>query len=123
MKSLFIKGTEVTPQISFDEEVSTLSIHGRSIPANADETYRQLGEWLDALFQSHSCITKIDMNLDYFNTASHKHLAQMFTQISNNCNDTKVVWHYCIDDDEMKQVGEIFARIFNLNFEFISFED
>jgi len=123
LKQLFIEGTEVTPQISFNEELSTLSIHGRSIPSNADETYRKLEEWLEELFDENSCILVIDMNLDYFNTASHKHLAQMFTKISNNCNDTKVVWHYCIDDEEMKQVGEIFERIFNLNFEFISFED
>lgn len=123
MNKLFIEGTEVTPQISFDEELSTLSVKGRSIPADADETYRLLEEWLNELFRNEECFEVVDMNLDYFNTASHKHIAMMFTNVSRHCKNTKVIWHYCIDDEEMKQVGEIFEKIFDLNFEFISFEE
>ena len=38
----------------------------------------------------------------------------------NNGIDVNVIWHFSMDDDDMKEVGEDFACMVNLPFEFIS---
>ena len=123
MKSFNTKGTEVTPQIQYDEESRVLKIEGRSIPADADQVFAPLKNWVQNLVQSDQKHIVIDMNLEYFNTASHKHLAELFRQVSQNIEESHVNWHHHYDDDEMKQVGEIFDRIFPMKFIFISFDD
>jgi hypothetical protein len=63
------------------------------------------------------------MNLECFNTAPQKHLAEVFRTFSKNVEDLQVNWHHHIDDDEMRQVGEVFERIFKIKLIFISFDD
>ena len=37
--------------------------------------------------------------------------------------ESTINWYYHVDDDEMKQVGEIFDRIFDLKFNLITYQD
>ena len=49
MRRLLIAATAKTPQIEWNDEQSTLTLSGRSIPENAVEFYRPVLDWTHCL--------------------------------------------------------------------------
>ncbi len=123
MEALRIESTDITPLVIFNPDDNQFEITGRSIPADADKLYSRIDNWLrNYLAEKDKSIT-LNMNLEYFNTASHKYIAELFRVIKELAPESTVNWYYHVDDDEMKQVGEIFDRIFDINFNHVSFLD
>ena len=42
------------------------------------------------------------------------------SDLKKNGVDVNIIWHFSMEDDDMKEVGEDFACMVNLPFEFIS---
>jgi hypothetical protein len=62
-------------------------------------------------------------DLEYFNIFSSKRILFILYKLSDlkaSGVDINVIWHFSLEDDDMKEVGEDFACMVNLPFEFVS---
>jgi len=123
LETFIINSTDITPQVTFDPSENQFEISGRSIPADADQLYSAVNSWVNSFVKSHKEGISLNMNLEYFNTASHKYIAELFRMLKESSPESTINWYYHVDDDEMKQVGEIFDRIFDLKFNLITYQD
>ena len=123
MEKIHIKATDVSPEVTFDLEANNFIIKGKSVVTEVDSFYAPLLDWLE---NSRGHINKrIDFvfDLEYFNIFSSKRILLMLYKLADMRNDgidVNVIWHFSMDDDDMKEVGEDFACMVNLPFEFIS---
>lgn len=122
MESLLIDRTEDTPQVEFDLEKGTLKLSGRSLPENAIAFYKPLFDWIeDSLSSIDRSDLTIEIQLEYFNTASSKQIAKLFLLLENYIDEHNIVikWYYEKEDNDMYISGSQYAKFLNLNFEFV----
>ena len=123
MEKINIASTEVSPEVVFDIENNNFSIRGKSVVTEADTFYAPLIEWLEGA--QNKLTTRVDFvfDLEYFNIFSSKRILFILYKLSDLKSagaDINVIWHFSMEDDDMKEVGEDFACMVNLPFEFIS---
>jgi hypothetical protein len=123
MKKINIKATDVSPQVIFDLDTNNFSIIGKSVVTEADTFYAPLIQWLGVSLQGHTQKIDFVFDLEYFNIFSSKRILFILYKLSDLQKlglDVNVIWHFSLEDDDMKEVGEDFACMVNLPFEFIS---
>ncbi|MGP8214705.1 MAG: DUF1987 domain-containing protein [Bacteroidia bacterium] len=119
MDILAIKVTPKTPSISFDAKKGKLEIKGRSFPEVAIEFYRPLIESLEQYSQHPNQLTEVDVQLEYFTTASSKCLYMAFKILESIQKKGKRVivnWYYEEGDDLMIEEAERFRHIIKVDF-------
>ncbi|MEZ5000489.1 MAG: DUF1987 domain-containing protein [Bacteroidales bacterium] len=97
-----------SPGISFDPGKGTLKIIGRSIPENPEAVYKPLRDWITRFF-SFSDKLKIEINLEYINSGSSKHLLELLRLLRDFKEGGKhltIVWLYEEDDEAIMELGE-----------------
>lgn len=122
MEPFYIKATETTPEINFDFSNNVFSIKGKSMFLHVDEFYNPIIDWLKNLDGKISHPITVVFDLEYFNIISSKRiLFVLYTlnELRNNGSDIEVSWTFSIEDDDMKEVGEDYACMVNLPFNFI----
>jgi len=123
MKKIIIESTDVSPEVIFDVENNIFLIRGKSVVTEVDAFYAPLIDWLENA--KNKLDNRIDFvfDLEYFNIFSSKRILFILYKLSDlkktgvNIN---IIWHFSIDEDDMKEIGEDFACMVNLPFEFIS---
>lgn len=126
MEDLNIEGTPKTPTIRFDMRSGDLLIKGRSIPENSIEFYKPLTEALDAYGEKPQAETKVNIQLEYFNTSSSKCILDVFKKlekINSGGSSVTINWHYEEDDEDMLEAGEDYEAIINVPFKMIEVEE
>ena len=126
MEDLNIEGTPKTPTIRFDMKSGEMLIKGRSIPENSIEFYKPLTEALDAYSESPQGDTKVNIQLEYFNTSSSKCILDVFKKlekINSGASSVVINWHYEEDDEDMLEAGEDYEAIINVPFKMIEVEE
>ena len=126
MEELNIEGTPKTPTIRFDMKSGEMLIKGRSIPENSIEFYKPLTEALDSYADTPQGETKVNIQLEYFNTSSSKCILDVFKKLEKiNSGGSKVTinWHYEEDDEDMLEAGEDYEAIINVPFKMIEIEE
>ncbi|MEQ8323049.1 MAG: DUF1987 domain-containing protein [Vicingaceae bacterium] len=126
MEELNIEGTPKTPTIRFDTNSGEMLIKGRSIPENSIEFYKPLTEALDAYAGSPQTVTKVNIQLEYFNTSSSKCILDVFKKlekINSGGSNVTINWHYEEDDEDMLEAGEDYEAIINVPFKMIEIEE
>ncbi|GAI75608.1 unnamed protein product [marine sediment metagenome] len=68
MEPISIEGSPKTPTVKFDASEGIIEIKGRSIPENSIEFYKPLVDWLDEYQKDPLPLTKVNIQLEYFNT-------------------------------------------------------
>jgi len=122
MESLLIEGTAKTPNIRFDGNQGLIEIKGRSIPENSIEFYKPLVDWLDLYSQSPKQTTKVNIQLEYFNTSSSKCILDVFKKLESIHKSNREVvinWYYEEDDEDMLEAGEDYESIIRIPFKMI----
>ena len=125
MEELNIEGTPKTPTIRFDMKSGEMLIKGRSIPEKSIEFYKSLTEALDSYGDSPQSETKVNIQLEYFNTSSSKCILDVFKKLEKiNAGNSNVTinWHYEEDDEDMLEAGEDYQAIINIPFKKIVME-
>ncbi len=117
MKPLVIAGTPTTPTVTLDVEKGLFEITGRSVADEVSEVYTPIMQWLNSYAKDPRTTTVFVFKLEYFNTASSKALLDTISALSFIKN-TKVLWYYQEDDEDMKEAGEEFFELVNIPFEF-----
>lgn len=122
MEDLNIEGTPKTPTIRFDMNSGEILIKGRSIPENSIEFYKPLTEALDSYADSPKPETKVNIQLEYFNTSSSKCILDVFKKLEkiNSAGSSVMInWYYEEDDEDMLEAGEDYEAIINVPFKMI----
>ena len=122
MESLFIEGTAKTPTVRFDGDQGLIEIKGRSIPENSIEFYNPLVDWLDKYGKAPKILTKVNIQLEYFNTSSSKCILDVFKKleaIHKSNNEVSINWYYEEDDEDMLEAGEDYDSIIRIPFKMI----
>jgi hypothetical protein len=126
MEPLVIEGTPKTPSVKFDAQDGVIEIKGRSIPENSIEFYKPLVEWLEKYGSVPAAQTKVNVQLEYFNTSSSKCILDVFKKLESIFKakkDIVINWYYEEDDEDMLEAGEDYESIIKVPFKMIEIVD
>lgn len=121
MKELKISPTKNSPEIVLNPE-GTIQIKGRSIHENVSEFFAPVEKWVAEYIKIPAEITCVDMNLEYFNSASAKVFIHLLEQVKHvNLKNKKFIinWYYEDGDEDILERGEYFSSILEVPFTFI----
>ncbi len=124
MNPLIISATEDTPEVVFKMKEGNFQMSGRSLPEDVIEFYTPVYSWLEQYVSNPNDETIFKVKIDYFNSASQRAINEIFNildRINLKGKKINIEWYYYQDDDEMKEAGEEYAEITNLNFQYISY--
>ncbi len=114
MENLKLKGTNRSPDISFDYENNLLEIRGKSYSANISEYYIPVFSWLrEYLGQLGNQHCTVNVELAYFNSSSSKVLLEFFLLLEEAVNQGKAIsvnWIYDKEDEDNMEYGEEFQE-------------
>jgi hypothetical protein len=121
MEELRISPTKNTPEIILNP-AGMIRIKGRSIHENVTEYFAPVEDWVSNYIEKPADVTSVDMNLEYFNSASAKvfiHLLQKITYVALKHKKFIFNWYYEDGDDDILERGEYFASVLDVPFHFI----
>ena len=122
MEAISIEGTAKTPTVKFNAQEGLLEIKGRSIPENSIEFYKPLVDWLEEYSKEPKELTKVNIQLEYFNTSSSKCILDVFKKLEHihkNKHDVVINWYYEEDDEDMLEAGEDYESIIRVPFKMV----
>lgn len=121
MTPLIIQKTEDTPGIVFDPGKNKFVISDRSWPEDATMFFRPVILWLEEYMQTPNSKTVVDFKLEYFNTSSAKQIARLLLTLEKYSAKTDITirWHYDKEDTDMLISGSRYAKLLNINYEFV----
>jgi SiaC family regulatory phosphoprotein len=121
MKELRIAPSKNSPEIILNPN-GMIKILGRSIHENVTEFFIAVEDWIAEYIEVPADITCVDMNLEYFNSASAKvfiHLLEMIKHVSLKNKKFIFNWYYEDGDEDIFERGEYFASVLDVPFNFI----
>jgi hypothetical protein len=121
MEELRISPTKNSPEIILSPD-GMIKIMGRSIQENVAEFFESVEAWVTEYIEVPAEITIVDMNLEYFNSASAKvfvHLLEQLKHVSLKNKKFIFNWYYEDGDDDILERGEYFSSILDVPFNFI----
>lgn len=109
MESILIEATHSTPAVNFNCD-GRLMIEGRSLPEDVNKFYGPLIEWIVKMMSES---VKLDINLEYLNSASSKKLLELLKIMDANSRIKSLIinWHYEEGDDDALETGQIFEEV------------
>ena len=121
MKELKISPTRSSPEILLNPD-GIIVIRGRSIHENVADFFAPVEFWISAYVEDPAPVTCVDMNLEYFNSASAKVFIHLMEKIKHvTLKDKKFIfnWYYEYGDEDILERGEYFSSILDVPFNFI----
>lgn len=109
MELFFKEETRKTPRISFDPQSGDFDLTGRSFPEETFEFYEDLFLWLDKYLEVPLSITRLNFNIDYFNSYSYRCFLELIRKLENiqdKNHEVFITWMYEKDDEEIMEAGE-----------------
>ena len=110
-----------TPLISLRPD-GNMKISGRSIHENVEEFYQPSFDWVEEYLLNPPETTCIDIQLEYFNSASAKYiikLLQKFRLVLFKNKKLIINWFYEEGDEDILERGEYFASVLDVSFNFV----
>ncbi len=126
MEPISFEGTPKTPTVSFNADNGIIEIKGRSIPENSIEFYKPLVDWLEEYKENAQPMTKVIIQLEYFNTSSSKCILDVFKKLEavhKAKNPVEIHWYYEEDDEDMLEAGEDYESIIRVPFKMVEIVD
>ena len=126
MEELLIESSAQTPAIKFNPNNGLMEIIGRSIPYDSDAFWMPILSWFESYVFTPNEITTFKINLDYFNISSSKRilfLLYKLNELSDKGLGVSVIWEYRKDDEDMYEVGQDYAYMVKVPFEFIEIKE
>jgi hypothetical protein len=117
-----IEMSKDSPKIVLDEENSIFLIEGHSYMADAYKAYEGVMDWINknGLRIKRQLICEFKFNM--LSSASRKMIYEILSLINRtkfNTEDIQIHWYYASYDEDMKEIGEIFAEQLELPFSII----
>lgn len=118
----YIKGTNETPEITFDRLANSLTIQGVSMPENALDFYLPALAWLENLKKAPNAQNHLVISLDYFNSGSVKQIFKMMClmeEMTEFGKEAKIIWNYKKGDELMQSKGIEFGKFLDIPVEMV----
>jgi len=122
METISFEGTPKTPTVNFNADTGIIELKGRSIPENSIEFYKPLVDWLEEYKENAQPMTKVIIQLEYFNTSSSKCILDVFKKLEavhKAKNPVEIHWYYEEDDEDMLEAGEDYESIIRVPFKMV----
>lgn len=124
MEEILLLATDKTPGITF-KKTGELKISGKSIPEDAEEFFAPALKWLDGYVENPAKNTILSIDLEYFNISSSKRILFILYKLNDlvaKNADVKVKWIYDDNDEDMFEVGQDYAFMVKIPFEFVEID-
>ncbi|HEU4719153.1 MAG TPA: DUF1987 domain-containing protein [Bacteroidia bacterium] len=125
MDVLFAAATKSTPELACDPVKGSISIKGRSIPADASVFYDRMDKWVEKLCEEPGGRTvTFSVMVDHLNTGSVRSILTMMSRLKKaEAKGLKLVidWNYEMDDEDIRDKGEEMSMIVGHPFNYIPF--
>jgi hypothetical protein len=121
MKALRIEATKNSPEIILDPR-GIIKIRGRSIHENVAEFFEPVDEWIASYAENPANETVVDINLEYFNSATARTLITFMQKVMRvTIKHKKFIfnWYYEDGDEDILERGEYFASVLDVSINFI----
>jgi hypothetical protein len=118
------EATLQTPLISFCAD-GNMEIKGRAIPDNPEPFWGDALAWFDKYSNEPQAVTVFKIDLEYFNISSSKRilfLLYKLNEIVERGFQAKVEWYYRKSDEDMYEVGQDYAFMVKVPFEFKEYD-
>lgn len=122
MKVIRIEPTETTPRVILNKDNGDLLIQGKCLPEDVKKFFTPIIEWFDIYLDEPNPETVVELDFDYFNTASSKMILVILSRLRDLKRKGKwvqVIWKYPQYDLELEEAGEEFSSLLNIPFEFL----
>lgn len=126
MEKLQIEETTETPLVSFDAQTGEMEMRGRSIPQDPDGFWLPVLSWFESFMLAPTSTVIVRLDLEYFNISSSKRilfLLYKLNELAEAGSDVKVEWHYRKSDIDMYEVGQDYAYMVKVPFDFIPYKE
>ncbi len=120
MEKWTIEPTDRSPRVILDRQDSVLLIEGRSYPEEGMDFFAPIVVRFRSIEESDNPIRVIHIRLEYYNSATTKAMADLFTALELSAkrgNEAKVIWEYEADDDGIEEDVAMFRETYKLEFE------
>jgi hypothetical protein len=120
MEKWNIEATDRTPSVVLDRQESILKLEGRSYPEEGMDFFEPIIVRLRTLQNSDGPISTIHVRLEYYNSATAKALAELFTSLmtlKNRGLSAKVIWEFEEEDEGIQEDVDMFMESFDLPFD------
>ena len=124
MEALRIQETHKTPEVLFDPKNGVFEIKGKSIPDDAELFFAEILSWVEDYVSNPNESTIIKIDLEYFNISSSKRILFLFyrlNELKEKGKEIKIIWHYNEEDEDMFEVGQDYAFMVKIPFDFVSY--
>ncbi len=121
MNALRINSTPNSLDIALDAKNGKFSFSGKSYPENSAVFFAPVITWLEQYKTKPAKTTSCEFKLEYFNSASRKCFMEIFRileEINKGGSRVSINWHYEDADEAMREVGEEYEDLFNLEFQY-----
>lgn len=122
ISSLHIEKEQYTPLIHFISEENKLIIEGKSISEDPLNFFDPLFKWTEEFIASPFELT-VDINLEYFNTASSKMIYDFVQNIFGASIKPKFIWRFMEDDEDIEEYGEYLQEMVGDNLTLVTIEE
>lgn len=124
MEPIFISGTNKNPTVKFDYSTGCVEIKGKSVLEDSKTFYQPLFDWLSIYKTNPKEFTEVNIQLEYFNTASSKCLTDLLKQIDEIYRSgNKIVLNWYYDDEDICETGEDYQSFLKIPFKMIESPD
>ena len=126
MEALHIKAGAHTPLINFNPVTGVMEIRGRSIPDDPEAFWGMVLDWFDSYMRQPNDNTLVKIDLEYFNITSSKRILFLLYKLNDLVDkglDAHVEWYYRKSDEDMYEVGQDYAFMVRVPFEFREYND
>ena len=121
MEELRIAPTRNSPEVIMTPG-GIIRIRGRSIHENVVDFFEPVEAWINEYIKTPADLTCVDINLEYFNSASAKaiiHLLQLVIYVQLKHKKFIFNWYYEEGDEDILERGQYFASVLSVPFNFI----
>ncbi len=126
MEVISIKADKRSPEVVFDGNKGTFSVSGNSYFSDTAEFYRPLMKYIEEYAKNPQNETRLKFKLENLNSSSTKYILDMFKafdKLHRSGNTVTCEWHYSVDDDEIREDGREYSRLFSFSIELIGYEE
>ncbi|MDX1446891.1 DUF1987 domain-containing protein [Lishizhenia sp.] len=126
MDNLFIQATAKSPAIELDSLTGNLKIKGRLIPEDSDKFWIPVQKWVENYAKQPAAKTSFVFDIEYMNITSSKYILNCLYALNEvylKEENVEVIWRFKKDDVDVKEIGEDFAFMVKIPFEFCPYSE
>ena len=116
----FIQGTKTSPAAIINN--GYMKITGKAVHSDVQDTFSHFNKQVSKYAKEPANTTAVDISLSYVNATSKRSIVQFFKLLESMNEqgfEITVNWHFDSEDEELRELGEIFSSMFNIEIKLV----